>query len=128
MVMSRKVWSWVFVCAAVGLAVTGCATQETEDYLSQAGFQKKVALTPTQLAHLESLSQHRLVHHQRNGRSYYVYADASDCRCMYVGDENNYRQYQEIMDRIEGMEAEEPVAEGLDPEMNWELWNVEQRY
>jgi hypothetical protein len=62
----------------------------TEQLLTGAGFQKKVADTPEKLAHLDTLTPaRRLVAHQGDDKLYYVYADPAMCECLYVGTRRN---------------------------------------
>lgn len=67
-------------------------TMTTEQLLTAAGFQKKVADTPAKLAHLGTLTPARkLVAHRRDGRLYYLYADPVVCNCLYVGTAAQYQ-------------------------------------
>ena len=71
------------------LTLVACAGMEaekavkTEELLAAAGFQLKLADTPDQMAHVQTLTQHQLVPHQKDGKVYYVYADAITCKCLY---------------------------------------------
>jgi hypothetical protein len=81
------------------LVVGGCATVQqrtraTEEVLSAAGFQMKPADTPEQLTTLRTLPPRTVVPQPRDGQVYYVYADPGACRCLYVGTEAQYQQYQ----------------------------------
>ena len=92
----------VIVLAAVVVALSGCATirrheaLDTERVLSAAGFHMKLADTPAKLANLQALPTRRLVANERAGRLYYVYADPEVCRCLYVGTEPQYQEYQRL--------------------------------
>jgi hypothetical protein len=84
----------------LGIALAGCAaidksdTVDTEHWLSSAGFRMYPADTPDKLAHLKTLTKGKLVIHKRDGKPYYVYADADYCKCLYVGNADNYLRYQ----------------------------------
>ncbi len=111
------------------VALCGCALIEkmqaasTEKMLSAAGFQMKLADTPEKLAHLQTLTQRKLVPHQRNGKVYYVYADALKCQCMYVGTEQAYQQYRKIeLEKQMAEERLETAEMNRDAAMNWGMW------
>ena len=90
--------------------------EDTEQVLAAAGFQMKVATTPEQMANLEKLSQRKLVIQEQNGQTRYVYADAQDCKCVYVGSERNYDEYQRLS-------VKEQIAEAnADAALNWDGW------
>ena len=97
-------------------------TRTTEQLLATEGFQKKVADTPEKLAHLETLTPARkLVARQRNGETYYVYADPAVCKCLYVG---TAAQYQGVLDKRlenEQLQALQDHVEYYDPVL-WSLW------
>lgn len=59
-----------------------------------AGFIVKYATTPEKRAILRSLPPDKLVKRTRDGRLYYVYADAARCNCAYVGTPQAYAAYQ----------------------------------
>ena len=97
-------------------------TVTTEQLLTAAGFEKKVADTPAKLAHLGTLTPARkLVSHQRDGRLYYVYADPAVWNCLYVG---TAAQYQVALEKRR--ESEELVAmlQHLDDDSDvvWNIW------
>jgi hypothetical protein len=89
--------SELFLAAAIGLSVAGCATLQmqetrtTEQLLAAAGFQAKTADTPEKATHLGTLPPHMMLRRDRNGEAYYVYADPTGCRCLYTGSEQQYR-------------------------------------
>ena len=85
---------------ALGMMFAGCATKtpmHTELDLGSCGFKWKSADTPEKLKHLESLPQRKIVRHQKEGKSYYIYADAQECKCVYVGDEKAYQEYRKLV-------------------------------
>ena len=59
-----------------------------------AGFIVKYATTPEKRAILRSLPPDKLVKRTKEGRLYYVYADAARCNCAYVGTPQAYAAYQ----------------------------------
>jgi hypothetical protein len=97
------------------------STTTTEQLLTAAGFQKKVADTPAKLAHLGTLTPSRkLVTHRQDGRLYYVYADPVVCNCMYVG---TAAQYQVALERRRESEQLVAMQELLDDDSDvWNIW------
>lgn len=115
--------------AALGIALVGCAAimnaraMETERMLAAAGFQMKMADTPEKLARLETMTQRKLVPHQKDGKLYYAYADATSCKCLYVGTEEAYQRYQKILLKKQIADEQMQAAEmNQDAAMNWDAW------
>jgi hypothetical protein len=104
------------------LAVAGCQAieneeaEDTEQLLAAAGFHMKEASTPEQLANLQAMTQRKIVIQDQDGQTRYVYADAEDCKCVYVGNERNYDEYQRLSLR------EEIAEDNLDASMDWDMW------
>jgi len=72
-------------------AVEHYQTIDTERLLATAGFRKLAA------DDVEALPQHQLIERMdEDGRLFYQYADAQDCRCIYVGDAAAYAEYQKL--------------------------------
>jgi hypothetical protein len=90
--------------------------EDTEQLLAAAGFHMKEATTPAQLANLQAMTQRKIVIQDQDGESRYVYADAEDCKCVYVGNERNYDEYQRLSLK------EEIAEENLDASMDWGMW------
>jgi hypothetical protein len=117
------------VAVVSGFALAGCAwlqnmeADDTEQVLSAAGFQMKPADTPEKLAHLQTLTQRKLVPHERDGRLYYVYADANHCKCLYVGTEQAYQRYQKFaLEKQIANEQREAAQMNMDAAMDWNMW------
>jgi hypothetical protein len=112
------------VLSGVVLALASCQAleneeaQDTEQMLAAAGFHMKAASTPEQLANLEAMTQRKIVIHEQDGEPRYVYADAEDCKCVYVGSEKNYDEYQRLSLR------QEIAEENLDASMDWGMWGA----
>lgn len=90
----------LFVVASVSLFAVACAgmqqreTLSMEDSLAAAGFQVRPADTPEKLAQLEKLPQRKMLTQEHHGQPTYLYADATDCKCLYAGGQKAYDQYQ----------------------------------
>lgn len=103
---------------ALALMIAGCASQgtfQTQLDLGSCGFHWKIADTPEKLKHVESFPQRKIVRQEKDGKYYYIYADARDCKCVYVGDEKAYQQYRQFMyekrqDRMEDIAAEQTAT------------------
>jgi hypothetical protein len=100
--------------------------RETEQLLAAAGFRTRLADTPERFEHVESLTQFELVPHEKDGKVYYVYADAVRCRCVYWGTEEAYQAYQRLAsERALDEERRRAARMNEDAAMNWELWGTE---
>ena len=117
--------------ALVGFAVmfTACAAIQNRDaiemerVLAASGFQMRLADTPQKLDHLKSMTQRKLVPHQHDGKIYYIYADATSCKCLYVGNEKAYQRYQKLSIEKSIAEHQRIAAEmNENSAMNWGLW------
>jgi hypothetical protein len=88
--------------ALAGALLTACAAMKAEEatnkeqLLAAAGFKMQLANTPEKLAHLKTLTQQKIVVHEKGGINYYVYADATTCQCLYIGQDANYQNYQQL--------------------------------
>jgi hypothetical protein len=83
------------VIALLTLGV-GCAnTQHTENLLSAAGFRNVIANTPQRQEQLKALPPDKVTLVQRNGNTYYVYADPANNQA-FVGTPSQYQKYQQL--------------------------------
>jgi len=107
---------------ALGMVITGCASQgtfQTQMDLGSCGFAWKIADTPEKLKQVESFPQRQIVHREKDGKVYYIYADARDCKCVYIGDEKAYQQYKQFVfekrqDRKNDIAAEQAATITMD--------------
>jgi hypothetical protein len=130
MTMAETTWlRWSIAGLALGATLAGCAAidrheaEQTEQLLSAAGFQMRSADTPAKLADLQRLQQHKLVRHERDGETTYVYADATDCKCLYTGNQASYDEFQKLRVQ-EDVASQEMMAAEMNQQaaMNWEMW------
>ncbi|MGD8982311.1 MAG: hypothetical protein PVF42_12025 [Desulfobacterales bacterium] len=70
---------------------------QMDEMLVRAGFQMHTADTPKKLDFLKSLPQNELVHKTYNEKVSYFYVDGSSCQCMYVGDEQAYQRFRQLV-------------------------------
>jgi hypothetical protein len=112
------------------LALAGCAgmqtveTKSTEQLLSAAGFRMRLPDSPQKTAHLQQLPQRQLVAYTRNGKTFFVYADAANNH-LYWGSQAAYKRYQQMLveqkiasQRAMAAELNEAAA------MDWEIWGT----
>jgi len=111
------------------LALAGCAMNrnqkavEMERLLAASGFIMKLADSDSKLAQLKELPQRKLVAQNWGGKVRYVYADASNCKCAYVGDEAAYKRFQDLAAQRQITEEDRRAAERDNPaEMDGGGW------
>ena len=110
------------IITVLSIALAGCAAMkkseatDTEQLLAAAGFKMKLADTPERLAHLKTLTQLKVVPHDRNGKVYYVYADAADCQCLYAGNQEAYQRYENLAVKQNIAQMNEAAS------MDWGMW------
>ena len=129
--MLRRTAQWQLGMALAALVVVagGCAAlrksevDSQEQLLSAAGFQMKLADTPQKVQHLQTLTPQKLVPHTRDGKLYYVYADAEFCKCLFVGNEPAYQKYQQLaIQQKVAQERLNAAAMNENAAMNWGMW------
>ena len=111
------------------LALAGCAMNrnqkavEMERLLAASGFIMKLADSESKLAQLKELPQRKLVAQNWGGKVRYVYADPSNCKCAYVGDEAAYKRFQDLAAQRQITEEDRRAAERDQPaEMDGGGW------
>jgi hypothetical protein len=110
------------IVTVLGIVLAGCATlqksdaTDTEQLLAAAGFKMRLADTTEKLAHLKTLTQLKLVPHNKDGKIVYIFADAEYCKCLYSGNQENNQRYQSLL-------AKQNIAEmNEDSTMDWDMW------
>ena len=83
----------------LALGLSSAAAQQRvfvapNNLFTAAGFVVKYATTPEKTAILRALPPDKLVKRTKDGKLYYVYADAARCNCAYVGTPEAYAAYQ----------------------------------
>ena len=122
----------IMMVMTLGVILAGCAAVQevkksdakgTEVWLAAAGFMVEYANTPEKADHLQTMTQRKLTSHQRGDQVYYIYADALSCKCLYIGVEENYQRYQQLMiqERIADEQRMTAIM-NMDAAMNWGLW------
>ena len=73
--------------------------------------------------HLQTMQQRTLFPTQRDGKLYYIYADATNCKCLYVGTEKAYQRYQKLAIEQQIAQNQPNAAEMYQMSaMNWGMW------
>ena len=122
---TRLLWGFLAMLLAAAFSLTSCGgmqAQSKENLLSAAGFRMKIADTPQKAAHLQTLTQRKIVPHQKDGQVYYTFANAQSGR-LYVGTPQDYQRYQELAAE-QRMAREDYMAEEMRQEemMDWDMW------
>jgi len=119
----------IFVLIGFTVTLTACAAIQNRDaieierVLAASGFQMGLADTPQKHVHIKSVPQRKLVLHQHDDKIYYVYADATSCKCLYVGNEKAYQRYQRLSIEKNIAENQRMAAEiNENASMNWGMW------
>ena len=101
--MDKRVLERLIVCVLIASSLfVGCATirkdqtRNTEDLLIAAGFTQKVATTAEGQAKLNALQPLKMVRAMKDGKVIYVYPDPYNCKCAYVGGEQEYAEYKRL--------------------------------
>ena len=71
------------------------------------------------------MKQHKVVRRElSNGQLRFLYGDAAVCRCLYVGDEQAYQQYQKLAVQQENalMDQQAALDNSLD---NWWAYDAD---
>lgn len=68
-------------------------------YLSSAGFRVQLANDPAGQKALHALPAHRFVIHKFGSDVRYLYAEPNLCVCVFVGTQENYQDYRDILSR-----------------------------
>jgi hypothetical protein len=91
----------LIVLAAV-LAAAGCVSEQAQvgqkdNLLAAAGFQARPADSPHRAAAMKRLPPNRFVTKVVNGNPVYLYADPLVCNCLYIGNQQNWAAYRQMV-------------------------------
>ncbi|MEM8608813.1 MAG: hypothetical protein AAGF92_17035 [Myxococcota bacterium] len=123
--MLRPILQSVAVLALV--SALGCAaaqqrsTLDTERNLAAAGFEMRLADSSAKLTQLQTLPQHEILPRTSNGQTYFMWADATDCKCLYVGNQSAYQEYAKLTQQEEVAQERMEAAEAWD-DASWGPW------
>jgi hypothetical protein len=98
-----------FLIAAFSAALAGCGSiqpppptpeqqaEQLEPMLAAAGFRMLPADTPERQKQIESLLPMQVLYYVgKTGKLHYYMADPTNCKCMYIGSEENYQKYERL--------------------------------
>ena len=85
----------IAIVALLALTASCANTQHTENLLSAAGFRTVIANTPQRQEQLKAIPPDKVTLVQRNGKTYYVYADPANNQ-IFVGTPSQYQKYQQL--------------------------------
>jgi hypothetical protein len=109
----------LFACAAIKAQ----NAEDTEQLLAAAGFTMKLADTPEKLNHLKTLQQQKIIMREKDGIIYYLYADATTCQCLYIGQQASYQKFQQLQIQQNIAQDQQMTAEmNEDSAMDWGMW------
>ena len=104
-------------------AIENQNAMDKERLLAASGFKMKLADTPKKMAALEGLPQRKLVPQNHDGKVYYYYADATSCKCLYVGTEESYQKFEKLAAEKKMAQDYRWAAEAnMDASMNFGMW------
>jgi hypothetical protein len=92
-------------CSSVAQIVQRQDAASTETTLAAAGFHIHSADTAERVAELDTAPRLRIVAQKKGKTTVYVYADPVNCHCEYVGDSDQYAEYERL--RLEQRTADE---------------------
>jgi len=110
----------VVLALVVGCTMTQRETQTREKYLIAAGFKVIVPRTAAQQQRLKTRPPDRVTLVQKDGKTYYVFADAANNQA-YVGGRTQYQAYQQIRTAIQ-FRNESLQAAGFGEETDLGTW------
>ena len=121
--------SWLAGALTLALALGGCAAiqrseaRQTEDLLSAAGFRQFPATTPERVNALNTMKPRTITTVQKDGKTYWVYPDPTNCNCLFAGTQDQYNEYKRLA--LQKQIADEDLAaseNAQDAAMEWGTW------
>jgi hypothetical protein len=117
--MHRRWTRMAVVAGAMALAACATANQNTESLLAQSGFRQLPADSARKLEHLKTLPDRQLVGRvNAQGQKYWVYADLNGCKCLYMGNAQQYQAYQGMVQQQQAF-----YTQGVEEARDWEIEN-----
>jgi hypothetical protein len=100
----------------------GCASQSKVTLLTAAGFRTVIPNTPSQIAQLKSMPQHKVIPVVKKGKTAFLYADASS-NVLLIGNQKQYTQFQQynLQYKIQ-QDKEATAALNADANSEWDAW------
>jgi hypothetical protein len=114
----------ILPCLLVACATNTTSTITKENLLIAAGFTVKVASTPQQLAHLQSLPPGKIIQIVKNDQAFYVFAEPAKNQLLF-GTPGQYQYYLQLKKERNAALEDETVARMQADTSNaaqWSLW------
>jgi hypothetical protein len=103
------------VAAALGGAPVFVQQQQATDMkLADAGFKTRVAINPGEVARLRNYPARTMFVRTKGGVRRYYYVDPDKCQCFFVGDENAYKTYRDMITQAQALPG--AMGNGSSPE------------
>ncbi len=104
------------------LFLSGCSSgQNKETLLTAAGFRTVVPTTPKQIAQLKTLPQLKVIPVTRNGKTAFLFADASR-NTLLIGNQKQYTAYQQYALQYKMQQDKEATAALNADASQWGCW------
>ncbi|MGH8012018.1 MAG: hypothetical protein ACREQ4_05925 [Candidatus Binataceae bacterium] len=114
-------------------ALSACApsaserAHQLEPMLSAAGFRMYPADTPARMDELKSLTPLKMRYYPYKGKLHYWFADPKVCHCIYIGNAEDYQEFEKLKLEQERVKNEERAAEmnqeaAQQEQMNFMMW------
>jgi hypothetical protein len=107
------IFTFVMGCAGTGKM----SPFQMDEMLVIAGFQLHKTDTPKKLVWLKTLPQNELVHKMYHKKIFYFFVDGSSCQCMYVGDEEAYLRFKQLVKEKQMEERIDTTSRQIPDEM-----------
>ena len=108
-------------CASVEQTIQQSQASDAEQILREAGFRQIPGDTKPRIDMLRALAPRRLTAVNRDGQLWYVYADPTNCACLYVGSPADYHTYQQFA-RERQIAYDEEILVSEDTALGWSAW------
>ncbi len=105
---------------ALTVLIVSCASPQTENLLTAAGFKTKVASTPAQQALLKSLPVGKVSPIQHKGNTLFAYPDPAN-NVVYVGRQQEYTAFEKLLQQNK-VARENVWAAEYNQEASWDAW------
>lgn len=121
-----RISGWVLAAGALAASLGGCATQNArsmDQLLAASGFQVRPAYDAVKMQQLGTLTPLTMMQTTIDGQPFWVVADPTVCKCLYVGDERAYQRYSQLKVQQQFQDQALMTAEmNEDAAMNWGMW------
>ena len=90
---------WIYLIVAAMFLGTAQAQQQraVDRNLIAAGFVMRPADTPGKMKRLQAFTPHKFAARTKDGVRYYIYPDPTDCRCAFVGTQQAFNTYRDMV-------------------------------